>query len=138
MIWDGITLNEKIWKNQFFANLPWFSHFLYWVNSVFWRWIAHGQLRQNTDPSSPIIKSWKTFANLVYFQSNRMYLNEKNKKKWQEKFYEVGPVSAQSDTCFLVHNRSFLNIFTFHLEKYIRKTWNFAIGAYVCVFKRKL
>jgi hypothetical protein len=24
-------------------------------------------LRQNTDPSSPIIKSWKTSANLVYF-----------------------------------------------------------------------
>jgi hypothetical protein len=54
---------------------------------------------------------------LVY----RMYLNEKN-IKWQEKFDENGPVSAQSDTCFLVQNRSFLNIFTFHLEKHIRKT----------------
>jgi hypothetical protein len=43
-------------------------------------------------------------------------LERKKIEKWQDKFDEAGPVSAQSDT-FLVQNRSFLNIFTFHLEK---------------------
>jgi hypothetical protein len=51
---------------------------------------------------------------------------------------EVGPVSAQSDTCFLVQNRSFLNIFTFHLKKTHQKNVKiFTIGACVCVFKKK-
>jgi hypothetical protein len=57
--------------------------------------------------------------------------------KWQEKFYEAGPVSAQSDTCFLAQNRSFLNKFTFHLEKHIRKTWNFAQLEFLYVFLRE-
>jgi hypothetical protein len=65
-----------------------------------------------------------------------MYLNEKN-KKWQEKIDEVGPVSAQSDTCFLVQIRSFLNIFTFHLQKHIRKTWNFAKSEHMYIFLRE-
>jgi hypothetical protein len=59
-----------------------------------------------------------------------MYLNEKI-KKLQEIFYEVGPVSAPSDTCFLVQNRSFLNISTFHLEKLIKNVELCTIGAYI-------
>jgi hypothetical protein len=35
--------------------------------------------RQNTDPSSPIIKSWKTFANLVDFLRQDVF-ERKNKK----------------------------------------------------------
>jgi hypothetical protein len=95
-------------------------HFLEVRNLYIW-----AILRQNSDPSLPIIKSWKTFANLVYFKSSGCTWTKKI-QKWKEKFYEVGPLSAQSDTCFLVQNRSFLHIFTFHLEKHIRKTWNFA------------
>jgi hypothetical protein len=37
-------------------------------------------------------------------------LRTKAIKKLQEKFDEVGPASALSDTCFLVQNRSILNI----------------------------
>jgi hypothetical protein len=46
---------------------------------------------------------------------------EQKKQKWQEKFDEVGPVSAQSDTFFWSKSVKFCTI-----------------GAYVCVFKRKL
>jgi hypothetical protein len=45
---------------------------------------------------------------------------------WILVYRMYGPVSPQSDTCFLVQNRSICNIFTFHLEKHIIKTWNFA------------
>jgi hypothetical protein len=41
--------------------------------------------------------------------------------KWHEKIDEVGPVSPQSYTYFLVKNKSFCNIFTFHLENTLQK-----------------
>jgi hypothetical protein len=53
------------------------------------------------------------------------------------KFYKVGPVRAQSDTCFLVQNRSFLNIFTIHLEKHIGNTKNFPQLELMYVFLRE-
>jgi hypothetical protein len=80
----------------------------------------YGQFSVKTPtPVHPLLKVGKP---LVGFLVYSMYLNEKKTQKWQEKFCEYGPVSAQSDACFLVQNWSFFNIFTLHLQKHIRKT----------------
>jgi hypothetical protein len=61
------------------------------------------------------------------------------KKKWQEKFDEVGPVSAQSDTCFFGPKSVIFKHIHFSFEKTHQKNVKFCtIGAYVCVFKRTL
>jgi hypothetical protein len=39
-----------------------------------------------------------------------------------EKIDEVYLVNSQSDTSFMVQNRSFRNNFTFHFDKFIIKT----------------
>jgi hypothetical protein len=79
-----------------------------------------GNSPSNHRPSSPIIKSWKTFENLVFF-SLQDVLEGKKIQKWQEKFYEVGQVSAQRHM-FFVPKSVIVKHIHFSFAKHFRKT----------------
>jgi hypothetical protein len=81
-------------------------------------------------------KKWENLGKFGLFLVYRVYLNEKNKKIARKILWSWSGECSKWHM-FLVENRSFLNIFTFHLEKHNRKTWNFAQLKLMYVFLRQ-
>jgi hypothetical protein len=79
---DGMVVRVKHFNDYTNDDIPWLLSIVGPLTEVISNMSIWAILRQNTDPSSPIIKSWK-MENLCKFGGflvYRIYLNEKNTK----------------------------------------------------------